>query len=43
MGRHSLKRGTDDYGHAFEHFVMQEIIAYKGYNDKREIILLAHV
>lgn len=20
MGRHSLKRGTDDYGHAFEHF-----------------------
>ena len=22
MGRHSLKRGTDDYGHAFEHFVM---------------------
>ena len=32
MGRHSLKRGTDDYGHAFEHFVMQEIIAYKGYN-----------
>lgn len=38
MGRHSLKRGTDDYGHAFEHFVMQEIIAYKGYNEKREII-----
>ena len=38
MGRHSLKRGTDDYGHAFEHFVMQEIIAYKGYNDKRDEI-----
>ncbi|MCH5173341.1 MAG: ATP-binding protein [Bacteroidales bacterium] len=38
MGRHSLRRGTDDYGHAFEHFVMQEIIAYKGYNDKRDII-----
>ncbi|MBR1783641.1 MAG: ATP-binding protein [Bacteroidales bacterium] len=38
MGRHSLKRGTDDYGHAFEHFVMQEIIAYKGYNDKKDII-----
>ena len=31
MGRHNLKRGSDDYGHAFEHFVMQEIIAYKGY------------
>ncbi len=38
MGRHSLKRGTDDYGHAFEHLVMQEIIAYKGYNDKKEIV-----
>ena len=31
MGRHNLKRGSDDYGHAFEHFVMQELIAYKGY------------
>lgn len=38
MGRHSLKRGTDDYGHAFEHLVMQEIIAYKGYNGKKDII-----
>ena len=38
MGRHSLKRGTDDYGHAFEHLVMQEIVAYKGYKDKKEII-----
>ena len=34
----SLKRGTDDYGHAFEHLVMQELIAYKGYKDKKEII-----
>ncbi len=42
MGRHSLKRGTDDYGHAFEHFVMQEIIAYKGYNDKRDEISYWH-
>jgi predicted AAA+ superfamily ATPase len=42
MGRHSLRRGTDDYGHAFEHFVMQEIIAYKGYNDKREIVSYWH-
>ncbi|MBO7083588.1 MAG: ATP-binding protein [Bacteroidales bacterium] len=42
MGRHSLKRGTDDYGHSFEHYVMQEIIAYKGYNDKRDIISYWH-
>jgi len=38
MGRYSLKRGTDDYGHAFEHLILQEIIAYKGYNDKKDII-----
>lgn len=38
MGRHSLKRGTDDYGHAFEHLIIQEIIAYKGYNDKKDNI-----
>lgn len=42
MGRHSLKRGTDDYGHAFEHYVTQEIIAYKGYNDKRDAISYWH-
>ena len=42
LGRHSLKRGTDDYGHAFEHLVMQEIIAYKGYNDKRDEISYWH-
>lgn len=42
MGRHDLKRGTDDYGHAFEHFVMQEIIAYKGYHDKRDEISYWH-
>lgn len=38
MGRHNLKRGSDEYGHAFEHLVMQEIIAYRGYNRRREEI-----
>lgn len=42
MGRHTLKRGTDDYGHAFEHLVIQEIIAYKGYNDKLDVISYWH-
>ena len=42
MGRHTLKRGTDDYGHAFEHYVMQEIIAYRGYNNKNEVISYWH-
>lgn len=31
LHRHELVRGTQEYGHAFEHFVMQELIAYIGY------------
>ena len=42
MGRNSLKRGTDDFGHAFEHYVMQEIIAYRGYFRRREQISYWH-
>ena len=32
LKRNNLSQGTDDYGKAFEHFLMQEIIAYIGYN-----------
>lgn len=32
----ALQRGTVEYGHAFEHFVIQELIAWLGYNHKRE-------
>ena len=42
VGRHNLRRGSDDYGHAFEHFVMQEIIAYKGYNRRKEELSYWH-
>lgn len=42
MGRHHLRRGSDDYGHAFEHLVMQEIIAYRGYCRRREKISYWH-
>ena len=42
MGRNSLKRGTDDFGHAFEHYVTQEIIAYRGYFRRREQISYWH-
>lgn len=42
MGRHNLKRGSDSYGHAFEHLVMQEIIAYRGYNRRKEVISYWH-
>lgn len=42
MGRHHLRRGSDDYGHAFEHLVMQEIIAYRGYFRRCEKISYWH-
>ena len=37
MNRTSLAQGTPEYGHAFEHFVVQEIRAYIGYthNEKK--------
>ena len=37
MNRTSLSQGTPEYGHAFEHFVVQEISAYLGYthNEKK--------
>ena len=37
LHRKEVVRGTTEYGHAFEHFVMQELIAYIGYthNDNR--------
>lgn len=42
MGRNSLKRGTDDFGHAFEHYIVQEILAYRGYSRRRENISYWH-
>lgn len=31
LHRKEVVRGTTEYGHAFEHFIMQELIAYIGY------------
>lgn len=42
MGHHHIRRGSDDYGHAFEHLVVQEIIAYRGYYRRREKISYWH-
>lgn len=42
MGRNSLKRGTAEYGHAFEHLVVQEIVAYHGYSRSKEEISYWH-
>jgi len=36
MGRRSIKRGTDDYGHAFEHLIVQELVAYLSYTESSE-------
>lgn len=33
LGRTNLWRGTTDYGHAFEHIVIQELVAYLNYTD----------
>ena len=34
--RQNIQLGSTDFGHAFEHFIIQEIIAYLGYNEKEE-------
>lgn len=37
LHRKELVRGTTEYGHAFEHFIIQELVAYIGYtrNDNK--------
>lgn len=34
LRRSHLRQGSPEYGHAFEHFVIQELIAYLGYNNR---------
>lgn len=36
LHRKSLERGTPEYGHALEHLVIQEIVAYLSYNHSDE-------
>ena len=38
LNRSELKRGTPEYGHAFEHLVMQELIAYNRYTHQNEAL-----
>ena len=42
LHRNELMRGTTEYGHAFEHFVIQEIIAHLGYTKSRERLSYWH-
>ena len=38
LKRRNIEQGTEVFGHAFEHFLMQEIIAYTGYSSSVEKI-----
>lgn len=38
MNRRNMQPGTETFGHSFEHFVIQEIIAYLGYTESSEKI-----
>ncbi|MDO5342837.1 MAG: AAA family ATPase [Bacteroidia bacterium] len=38
LKRSHLKQGSPEYGHAFEHFIMQELVAYFGYNQYDNVI-----
>lgn len=42
MHRTSLAPGTPEYGHAFEHFVLQEIRAYMAYHHRNELLSYWH-
>lgn len=42
MHRTTLTPGTPEYGHAFEHFVVQEMKAYMGYTHSREQLSYWH-
>lgn len=42
LGRRSLAPGSADFGHAFEHFVIQEIVAYLGYHRIKEALSYWH-
>lgn len=33
LHRFEMRPGTDDFGHAFEHLMIQELVAYLSYND----------
>ncbi|MCR5455189.1 MAG: DUF4143 domain-containing protein [Bacteroidales bacterium] len=36
LRRGNLRQGSPEYGHAFEHLIIQELIAYLGYHGKKD-------
>ena len=42
LHRGTLKRGSAEYGHAFEHLIMQELSAYLDYSDSMKSLTFWH-
>ena len=42
LHRHQMLPGGDDFGHAFEHLMIQEIVAWTGYNDLENVLFYWH-
>ena len=42
LHRRNMQPGGDDFGHAFEHLIIQEIIAYLGYHDHENALSYWH-
>lgn len=42
LGRKQMQSGTPEFGHAFEHLIMQELIAYMGYRHEKEKLSYWH-
>lgn len=38
LNRTTIAQGTIEYGHAFEHFIVQELVAFIRYNHKKETL-----
>ena len=42
LHRGELRRGTAEYGHAFEHLIIQELVAYLDYTDSTKALTFWH-
>ncbi len=42
LHRHQMQPGNDDFGHAFEHIMIQELVAYLGYHDYDNMLSYWH-
>lgn len=42
LHRHQMQPGSDDFGHAFEHLMIQELVAFLGYHDYENMLSYWH-